>query len=66
MRKVREDVATFDKAAGVSGEGKEAERGKGVHVTLFGAPAARKMYGEFGFRDTMPANMGMGMWTNVS
>lgn len=66
LRKIKEDLAAWDDAAGVSGEGKEAERGKGVHITLFGAPAARKLYGEFGFYDTMPANMGMGMWMNAS
>lgn len=34
----------------------------GAFVGLMAAPEARKLYGRHGFKDTMPANMGMAQW----
>ena len=40
-----------------------APKGKpGAHVTLSAAPNARNLYAKHGFKDTMPANMGMAQW----
>lgn len=34
----------------------------GAYVSLGAAPGARGLYARHGFRETMPGNMGMGMW----
>jgi ribosomal protein S18 acetylase RimI-like enzyme len=34
----------------------------GAHVMLFASPDARGLYAKYGFKDTMPGNMGMAQW----
>ncbi|KAF2093726.1 GCN5-like N-acetyltransferase [Rhizodiscina lignyota] len=42
---------------------KRAPKGApGAYVMLFAAPGARGLYARYGFRDTMPGNMGMAQW----